>query len=371
MKNLNNIIRKLASAEPIIVFVLFVLTAVSASSVSAQQFQLVSTPDHEYNFSNLFNDQLGNLPQTPVITGIGFKDGFIYGGADDRFVYKFNATTGTPEKIQSSNAWVRSVSVSPVKGDYTIAALSQDGRLFTWDSRNDAQKKSVKTSEGGRSLAYAPNGKYIAVAGSGSATIDIFDANSLSLVANWSAPTGGTTSVVFSNYGDKLAAGGRSGTVYVWSNKGQKIFEINLTHEYFNNQPRPNVARRVRAIAFSKDDSLIAIAGDSNTIVVCDAATGKVVKKLTMYDAEGKSTNGKIYSLAFCDNQHLVSGDSLNQVVLWDVVAGKQIGEPCVEHTGTVSSLFYVPKEEDPNAGFSYVLSAGYDTKIIRWRIQQ
>ena len=321
--------------------------------------------DYEYRFfpSSLFKDPT----QAPVVTAIAIPedrctDFFV--GTDDRCVYKFSFDSQEVERVfVPSDSWVRAVAYSPTANE--VATLSQNGQLVIWNPQTQQKmRESNERVRGSHAFAYSPNGKVIAVS-SFDPIVMIFNAENLVKLRAWEAPGTSSTSIQFSHYGDLLALGGRNGVVRIWDTKtGTIAKEISFTQSNGNNK------RRVRTIAFSNDDSLVAIAGDSNQIDVWNLKTGQKLTTLTLPAYKLNSTSvvgqGKVYSLTFCGekNNLLVSGDTLNRVILWDVSSGNVLSEG-VAHTGTVSSLQYVEHSEGP-----FILSGSFDASIIRWKLQ-
>ncbi|MBQ9873929.1 MAG: hypothetical protein IJM30_05665 [Thermoguttaceae bacterium] len=338
--------------------------ALSASSSAVAQTKL--SQDFKFTFSSIFNDQNDNTPQAPVVTGIAVKGSDMYVGADDRFVYRFDMNAGIPERVfQRADSWVRAVAYSPTANE--IASLSQNGQLATWNPQTGQKLRQASDKiTGSRSFAYSPSGNVIAVT-SFDPVVSIFDASSLTKLRSWTAPQGGVTTIAFSHYGNLLAAGGRGGIVRIWNTESERV-ERDLT---FMGQDS-GAPRRVRAIAFSKDDSLIAVGGDDDRIFVWETTSGRLVAQLQLPVSESsrKQGKGKVFSLTFCEGSVLASGDSLNRVILWNVASKTILGDPeKPAHTGTVSTLLYVPKEAGTPNG-PYLFSGGFDTTVIRWKLE-
>lgn len=374
MRKQKIILRAFSNAAFLVVLVLCNSLVLFSGTAKAQSSLKISQ-DVTYNFESLFNDANENTPQAPVISSIAVKETDIFAGADDRRVYRFDSETGIPVSVcQSADSWVRSIAFSPVANE--IAVLSQNGQLTIWDPDTQTKMREAREkTKGAHAFAYSPNGKVIAVAGF-EPYVEIYDASTLKKLQSWSAPSMSSTAIQFSHFGDLLAVGGRNGVVRVWNTQtGTVAREFVLSEEGSDN------GRRVRAIAFSADDSLIAIGGEHSQILVYNAKTGALTSKLilpSLKDDVSDSTRaipvgkGKVYSLTFYGAGNLlVSGDSLNRVVLWDAASGINtinLSEG-YGHTGTVSTLLYVGKDEHPDGPF--ILSSGFDTTIIRWKIEE
>ena len=110
--------------------------------------------------------------------------------------------------------------------------------------------------------------------------------------------------------------------------------------------------RRIHDLAFSPDGALLAAGGEDTAITIWDVTTGQ--KR-----AELPTTVGKTFSLCFCGNGLLASGDSLNTIRLWNLADGKEIGR-CPGHTGTVAVMRYDAEKNELSSG-------GFDTTVRFW----
>ena len=83
--------------------------------------------------------------------------------------------------------------------------------------------------------------------------------------------------------------------------------------------------------------------------------------------------------MTFTDDDTLATGDSVNDVVLWNLTTkrmksiGKGLGRDEAKndrtaHSGTVAALVYVENEKDDDAPRS-LLSGGFDTLVVRWKL--
>jgi hypothetical protein len=109
------------------------------------------------------------------------------------------------------------------------------------------------------------------------------------------------------------------------------VLELEIRHE-----------SGVTAIAFSPDNSLLAIGADDYTIQLWDARTGQVERRLNEPDRDLRAPGGypdgqKVYSLAFSpDGKTLASaGDIIKdnllaggQVTLWEIPSGNLLRSP-------------------------------------------
>ena len=160
-------------------------------------------------------------------------------------------------------------------------------------------------------IAYSPNGKYLAVAGS--AGIWVYDMSIHHEVALLTGRnTGPVSSVAFSPDGKTIISGYGSGDILVWDLKTGK-----------RKQTLPTVQEWVRSVAISPDGKIIASGGACEEglcpgITLLDTQTGKHLKSF-----------GGLYttlSISFSPDGNMIasSGDERNSNIrLWDVQTGK------------------------------------------------
>ena len=133
-------------------------------------------------------------------------------------------------------------------------------------------------------------------------------------------------------------------------------------------------------MCFSPNNQLVAVAGDADRIIVLDVASGKEVAQFDLTERVNTSVgeqalpSRKIFAMAFLDNSTLITGDSVNDVIVWDMNTLKPIGygqgyaksdrRESLEtggHSGTVSVIAVDRAKRE-------FLSGSFDAKVIRWK---
>ena len=199
-----------------------------------------------------------------------------------------------------------------------------------------------------REIAYSPNGKHLAVAGS--IGIWLYDMTTYQEVALLTGNTGTINSVVFSPDGRTIVSGNEDGTVWVWDmHTGEHIQTF-------------RAADWVLSVAFSPDGKTIASGGGNVEglgpgIHLRDAHTGKLLKTL----------EGHVYdTLSVCfspDGKTLASGgeEGNYDIRLWNVHTGEHL-ETLTGHTWNenINSVVFSP---DGNI----IVSASDDKTIRFW----
>ncbi|MBN1123020.1 MAG: serine/threonine protein kinase [Anaerolineae bacterium] len=162
-------------------------------------------------------------------------------------------------------------------------ALSPDGSLLAvatfnveiYDPANlEAPLYEIETIEGDwplESLAFSPDGTYLATGGYGS-IIRIWDMSKGGVLANSiEGHTDAVYTLAFDPGSTMLASGGRDSSVRIWDVlTGDELF-FSTGHGAF-----------VGTVAFSPDGSLLASGGEDGTIRVWDVATGEAVTSISL-----------------------------------------------------------------------------------------
>ncbi|MGJ6965896.1 nSTAND1 domain-containing NTPase [Streptosporangium sp. G11] len=156
---------------------------------------------------------------------------------------------------------------------------------------------------------------------------------------------GAVRSVAFSRDGSRLASAGQDGTVRLWDV---------ATHDQVGG-PLVGHDGPVRSVAFSRDSSRLASGGEDGTVRLWNVAT---------HEQAGASLTGHgdlVASVVFSpDGSRLASAGYDGTVRLWDVATHDQVGGPLTGHDGPVWSLAF-------NADGSRLASGGDDSTVRIW----
>lgn len=195
-------------------------------------------------------------------------------------------------------------------------------------------------------LAWSPDSKVIAIAGF--REVRLIDPATKQQIAALPGAPDAIRAVAFSKDGSLLAAAGglpaRSGEVQVWDVRGRKLLHTIKGH-----------SDCMYAVAFSPDGKALATSSYDKLIKLWDIAAEKEIRTF-------KDHIDAVYALAFTpDGKRLVSGAADRTVKVWNVDTGERLYTLSEPQDGINTIAL------DPTG--TYVAAAGLDKTIRIWSL--
>ena len=277
----------------------------------------------------------------PVVTGVSMKkDGSeIAIVGDDHYVGIYDmATQAFAHEIDAHRDWVRSAVYAP-KGSQ-LATAGNDRALRVWAGGNYKAPLYTRNHDAAIiQVAYSPDATKLATVGF-EKTIRIYDAITGRVDQRMACSCPDNHAVTFSSDGKMVAAGGRCGTIRVWDvASGSMVSEVKAHR------------RRIRSLQFTSNDQLVSVS-DDGMVKVVDPNAGVVENSLPRQAS-------KLFSAQLLPSDLLAVGGSDNQIRVWNLESGSEVGV-LKGHTGTVSSLAF---------GHGVLVSGSFDTQVRIWQV--
>ncbi|MBL9122951.1 MAG: WD40 repeat domain-containing protein [Planctomycetaceae bacterium] len=142
---------------------------------------------------------------------------FVFAGAEDMTVQRWNLGTGAKTALAGHESWVRSLAFLP-DGE-TLLTGGYDGRLVWWPAAAETPTpiRTVPTAHAGwiRALAVSPDGKLIASCGNDN-LVRIWNAADGQLVRELAGHASHVYSVLFHPSGEFVVSGDLLGQIHHW-----------------------------------------------------------------------------------------------------------------------------------------------------------
>ena len=170
---------------------------------------------------------------------------------------------------------------------------------------------TVPASRGVRSVAFSPDGKFIA-AGDGNGHIYVWQESTRRLASSLADPRSkGVSSVTFNATSSLIAAGDANGHVYLWA--GGKVHAALAVPS----------GKGVRSVAFSSDGKYLAAGDAAGHVYAWLVSTLRLAS--TMTDPGGKGASSVAFNPA---NTLLASGDANGHTYLWGHKLAATLADP-------------------------------------------
>lgn len=213
-----------------------------------------------------------------------------------------------------------SVAYSP---DGKWLAVARSAGVSIFDTQQFSQAHFFSTAVWARSVAFSPDGQTVA-AGLFDGTLRFWRLSDKEEIRTIAAHNGWVRSIAFSSDGALLATAADDDIIRIWN--------VESGSEALSIAGSPGA----RVLVFSPDDELLAVGLQDTTVQLLNASSGSLVKTL-------KGHKDWVRGLAFSpDGKTLASGAFDTKVILWDVASG-QIKYFLADHRASVLSVSFSP----------------------------
>lgn len=278
----------------------------------------------------------------PVVTGIALQPNgaLVAIVGDDHFLRLVERQSGRlVAKLEGHRDWIREVAFTQ-DGQWVITA-GNDRRLLKWSPVTlGAPTEIAELDFAVSALSIDPTGRFVAVGGFGQ-KLQVINLAESQVVLEIDAICNDIRTVSFSPDGSQIAAAGRDGTLRLWdSQSGELVFEQKIHN------------RRIHDLEFLREDGRIVTCAEDLTIKLTD--TSDPTRSFSI-----DSKPAKVMTVEQLDEGLLASAGSDNQIRVWDLKKGVEVGQ-LFGHEGSITSLAF---------DGSRLFSAGYDTHLRIWRV--
>jgi WD40 repeat protein len=272
----------------------------------------------------------GELSTVPAHSGdvrkVEFSpDGSLIVSCGDSTIKLWDTVTGKPSRTPLSHAFVHTVAFS--SDGRTLVSCGNDVKM--WDVASWKELRTLQPEGTARfmRMAYSPDGKILAVADSGSASIKVWDLKEEKWLG--SLPGASTIDALCFSPDGKVLAIGRNDGVHLWNVARLTHLRILQGHKFM---PRDATLQHegITALAFSPDSRTLATSSKDGTAKLYDVNSGKDIRTLTVLPAGGTlpvvSFGSGLAALTFSpDGQYLITAGAHGSLKSWQVSTGREV----------------------------------------------
>jgi WD40 repeat protein len=267
----------------------------------------------------------------------------------------------TPVLTLTHAGQLTSVAFSPNSQILASASAESKVGVKLWDTASGRLLNTFEQPDSVNSVAFAPDGKTLALglstSGSNDVPVRVVLVSDGSLVHSLREHTGPVYSVAFSPDGKRLVTASKDTTVKLWDMTNSSLVSASMhTFEHTS---------EVHSVAFSPDGQIIASAlWERPWTIQLWKLDGTLLHTLTGHE-------GPVTSVSFAPNNSslLASGATDHAVRLWDVNTGMPLARVC-NSGSAIASVAFAPKSNLFAAGTGLAdPSTPFDRKVLLWHL--
>lgn len=194
---------------------------------------------------------------------------YLLTGGDDKCVKIWHLPSRRFLRTYSGHTnWVRSVAVNPAASGAEFASCGDDLTVAIWDGETGERKHVFRDHVGAvTGVHFSPDGSAVA-SGSADCSVNLWDCRSREILQHYAAHADSVTGIDFHPSGLFLSSVSLDGSVRTWDlRQGRQLYALLPGRDSYL-QRMPPLAPAIHALAYSRDGSLLATAGEDERVLV-------------------------------------------------------------------------------------------------------
>jgi WD40 repeat protein len=330
---------KLNRHQFLVALVIVGVTAVTADADSPLKLRFSGLPELPVQSRTVGLISAGGQPV--IVTAIAAdptSETIAVAGDDNQIRVMQSTTLATIKTLSGHRDRIRTLTFDP-SGNRLVSA-GNDGQVIVWDCNdNYAIRQRMEGTPAMARVRFAPSGGEMAAVG--------FD-NEIYIMGRKGRGRPTMTcdcrdlrAIAYSDDEKLLAIAGRSGDLHLFETEtGRSVGDFPIHHG------------RIDDMVFARSSNMAVSVGEDGRLVTFDTHAGKIIRRT-------KITSGKLFAIAMLDSRLAAVAGSDNVIRVVNIDNGK-IVRSLEGHLGSVPTLA---------ATGGYLFSGGFDATLRRWAI--